>query len=78
MDNELAILFIRGERPIMDKKYEITHHPNVPMTPDSGNKNLEYHHGETTEAIASVSLSYDIEDALDFDLSDAEFVFADE
>ena len=78
LDNELAILFIRGERPIMDKKYEITHHPNVPMTPDSGNKNLEYHHGETTEAIASVSLSYDIEDALDFDLSDAEFVFADE
>ena len=78
LDNELAILFIRGERPIMDKKYEITHHPNVPMTPDSGNKDLEYHHGETTEAIASVSLSYDIEDALDFDLSDAEFVFADE
>lgn len=78
LDNELAILFIRGECPIMDKKYEITHHPNVPMTPDSGNKDLEYHHGETTEAIASVSLSYDIEDALDFDLSDAEFVFADE
>ena len=46
----------------MDKKYEITHHPN----------------GEITEAIASVSLTYDIDDALDFDLSDAEFVFADE
>lgn len=78
LDNELAILFIRGERPIMDKKYEITHHPNVSMTPDSGDKNLEYHHGETTEAIASVLLSYDIEDALDFDLRDTEYVFIDE
>ena len=78
LDNELAILFIRGERPIMDKKYEITHHPNISMTPDSGNKDFEYHHGEITEAIASVSLSYDIEEALDFDLSDTEFVFADE
>ncbi|EFW06161.1 MULTISPECIES: VirD4-like conjugal transfer protein, CD1115 family [Coprobacillaceae] len=78
LDNELAILFIRGERPIMDKKYEITHHPNVSMTPDNGDKDLEYHHGEITEAIASVSLTYDIDDALDFDLSDAEFVFADE
>lgn len=62
----------------MDKKYEITHHPNISMTPDSGNKDFEYHHGEITEAIASVSLSYDIEEALDFDLSDTEFVFADE
>lgn len=78
LDNELAILFIRGERPIMDKKYEITHHPNISMTPDSGDKDLEYLHGEITEAIASVSLSYDIEESLDFDLSDTEFVFADE
>ena len=45
----------------MDKKYEITHHPNVSMTPDNGDKDLEYHHGEITEAIASVSLTYDID-----------------
>lgn len=29
LDNQYAILFIRGERPIMDFKYDILKHPNV-------------------------------------------------
>lgn len=34
LDNQYAILFIRGERPIMDFKYDIMKHPNVALTTD--------------------------------------------
>ena len=57
LDNELALLFIRGERPIMDKKFEITKHSNVCMTPDGGNPTLEYQHGDVKEAVAFISLT---------------------
>lgn len=31
LDNQYAILFIRGERPVMDFKYDILKHPNVAL-----------------------------------------------
>ena len=34
LDNQYAILFIRGERPVMDFKYDILKHPNVALTAD--------------------------------------------
>ena len=34
LDNRYAILFIRGERPIIDKKYDILTHPNAALTAD--------------------------------------------
>ena len=34
LDNKYAILFIRGERPILDLKYDILKHPNVSLTAD--------------------------------------------
>ena len=34
LDNQYAILFIRGERPVMDFKYDILKHPNVALTTD--------------------------------------------
>ena len=36
LDNDFAILFIRGERPVMDKKYDILKHPNIKRTEDGG------------------------------------------
>ena len=36
LDNRYALLFIRGERPIMDLKYDIMKHPDVRMTADVG------------------------------------------
>jgi type IV secretion system protein VirD4 len=36
MDNDYALLFIRGERPVMDKKYDILKHPNLKFTEDGG------------------------------------------
>lgn len=34
LDNRYAILFIRGERPILDEKFDILKHPNVGFTTD--------------------------------------------
>ena len=34
LDNKYALLFIRGERPIQDLKYDILKHPNVGLTTD--------------------------------------------
>lgn len=36
LDNENALLFIRGERPVMDKKYDLLKHPNIRLTADGG------------------------------------------
>ena len=45
LDNQNAILFIRGERPIIDFKYDILKHPNVSKTTDG--KGKPYEHGKT-------------------------------
>ncbi len=58
LSNKKCILFIRGERPIIDKKYDIKKHPNINLTEDG--KGASYYHGESNNAIASVSLSYDV------------------
>lgn len=34
LDNRYAILFIRGERPVLDEKFDILKHPNVGLTYD--------------------------------------------
>ena len=36
LDNRYAILFIRGARPVMDLKYELTEHPPTRHTVDGG------------------------------------------
>lgn len=54
LDNQYAILFIRGERPIMDFKYDILKHPNVSLTTDGNAK--AYKHGEVTLKTSSVSI----------------------
>lgn len=52
LDNQYAILFIRGERPVMDFKYDILKHPNVALTADG--KAEPYQHGEVTSSVAVV------------------------
>lgn len=52
LDNRFALLFIRGERPIIDFKYDILKHPNVKYTTDGEGK--PYSHGSTEHSIASV------------------------
>lgn len=55
LDNRFAILFIRGERPIMDEKYNILNHPNIALTADGSTP--PYLHGAATYAVASISVN---------------------
>ena len=52
LDNSKAILLIRGEKPIIDDKFDIMKHPNVKYTTDGGDK--PYEHGTTEKAIANI------------------------
>lgn len=52
LDNDKAILLIRGEKPIVDKKYNILKHPNVKSTADGQAK--PYEHGRTDRANVSI------------------------
>ena len=54
LDNKYAILFIRGERPVMDFKYDVLKHPNVELSGDG--KAKPYIHGEVTESIATIDV----------------------
>lgn len=54
MDNRFALLFIRGERPIMDEKFDILKHPNVALTTDG--KAPPYEHGRTDHAVATITI----------------------
>lgn len=62
LDNRYALLFIRGERPVMDEKFDILKHPNVELTTDG--KGKPYRHGEVTEAVAAISLADSLEGEL--------------
>ena len=57
LDNRYAILFIRGERPIIDFKYDILKHPNVKYTADG--KEKVYEHGKITNSNATIYLNID-------------------
>lgn len=42
LDNRYALLFLRGERPIADEKYNLLRHPHIAHTPDGGGKPYRY------------------------------------
>lgn len=54
LDNQYAILFIRGEYPVMDLKYDLMKHPKIKFTEDGGAK--PFIHGRDTESEATISL----------------------
>lgn len=49
LDNNDGLLFIRGERPIKDKKYNLLKHPNIKQTLDGGYS--PYIHGQASHFI---------------------------
>lgn len=53
LDNKYAIFFIRGERPILDLKYDIFKHPKFSLTEDGGAK--PYIHNPIDEDIMTIS-----------------------
>jgi type IV secretion system protein VirD4 len=54
LDNRYALLFVRGERPVIDEKYDIARHPRIALTRDGGKE--AYRHGPTTRAAASLAV----------------------
>ena len=60
LDNRYALLFIRGERPVKDLKYDILKHPNVALTTDG--KTQPYVHGFDDYSVGNLFLQ-DIEEA---------------
>ena len=55
LDNKYALLFIRGERPIIDYKYDILKHPNIDKTEDG--KGKPYLHGVAKRVAGKIELS---------------------
>jgi type IV secretion system protein VirD4 len=54
LDNRFALLFVRGERPIRDEKYDIFRHPKIRLTTDGGF--VPYRHGKVTHSVANIEL----------------------
>lgn len=42
LSNDKALLFVRGERPVMDWKYDLLRHPNICFTEDGGAPPYDY------------------------------------
>lgn len=59
LDNRFALLFIRGERPIIDEKFDIMHHPNINGTADG--KAERFIHGAVTGSVATIVFDEDID-----------------
>ena len=57
LDNRYALLFVRGERPVKDLKYDILKHPAVRLTTDG--QADPYIHGEPWDAGSSIELVSD-------------------
>ena len=59
LDNDYALLFIRGESPILDRKLDILHHPNVALTPDGNGE--RFTHGEIAGSVGTVQFAGNID-----------------
>ena len=57
LDNNYALLFIRGERPVKDFKFDILKHPNLALTQDG--KGEPFIHGDTSGAAFTIELTWD-------------------
>lgn len=68
MDNKYALLFIRGERPIMDLKYDILKHPNIKLSVDGGAE--PYEHARPNYGIGSISFDSSVLKMEPFELTD--------
>ena len=42
LDNQYALLFVRGECAMKDKKYDLMKHPNIRLTEDGGAEAYDY------------------------------------
>ncbi len=74
LDNQYALLFIRGERPVKDFKYDILKHPNIKLSKDGGA--AAYEHGIDNYSIADVNFDAEAfkENNVEVDTSEFDYV----
>ena len=70
LDNSNALIFIRGERPLIDKKFDILSHPNIAKTADG--KAIPYKHSKSDKYLRS-----DLSFAINEDLSNIKLLEVD-
>lgn len=63
LDNRYGILFIRGEYPVVDLKYDLMHHPKIAFTEEGGA--APFIHGKDTRSEATIALVGDDPDVWD-------------
>ena len=56
LDNRYAILFIRGAKPVMDLKYELTKHPAIRHTVDGGGPPYIHHQSQPKNWLSGTPL----------------------
>ena len=61
LDNSNALIFIRGERPLIDKKFDILSHTNIAKTADG--KAVPYKHSKSEKNLQN-DLSFTIKEDL--------------
>lgn len=70
LDNRFAILFIRGERPVLDLKYDVMKHPSIRLTADG--QAPPYVHGTAGDAVSTVEILSAVRQEQDEDAEPAE------
>jgi len=55
LDNRYALLFMKGERPVIDLKYDLTAHPAIGDTPEK-DPSLVYRHGTDEHSVAGFTV----------------------
>lgn len=76
MDNQYALLFIRGERPVRDMKYNILKHPLVALTTDGRAK--PYKHGEADKAKNTIELSPELLPSFETEQQNSDYLILSE
>ena len=71
LDTKEAILFIRGEDPVLDQKYDLKRHPNIRLTAD-GKAKPYIHKPQGAPNYALPDLPYEFKSLDDFDFIDME------
>lgn len=59
LDNNYALLFIRGERPVKDFKFNLKEHFNSMNTPIGNSEIKPYIHGGTENSVGTISFNLD-------------------
>ena len=72
LDNNKCILIIRGEKPIIDNKYDILKHPNIKYTTDG--KGKEYIHGKTDRETLHIGEIINPNDDIEYQKQNIEIV----